>query len=191
MGVRKVDALQLLQSVDDKSVDLILTDPPYCKLLNTGWDQQWKTKEDFSNWLEDIVKECRRALKDNWGFYIFASADMSWYVESVSRKHVNVLNHIRWVDKQSFAKRCNKEHLRQQINNSEEIIFAPQFVASDAYNHSREGLRSVLFEQITSYLYNARIQANLRKQETHIICNAKNTASRHYFDKSQWCLPVE
>ena len=34
MDIRKVDALELLQSLDDKSVDLTLTDPPYYKLLN-------------------------------------------------------------------------------------------------------------------------------------------------------------
>ena len=44
MDVRKIDALRLLQSLDDKSVDLVLTDPPYYTLLNIEWDKQWKTK---------------------------------------------------------------------------------------------------------------------------------------------------
>ena len=52
MDLRKIDALQLLQSLDDKSFDLILTDPPYYKLLNVDRDKQWKTKEDYLNWLE-------------------------------------------------------------------------------------------------------------------------------------------
>ena len=47
INIRKIEALQLLQSLDDKSVDLILTDPPYYKLLNVDWDNQWKTKEDY------------------------------------------------------------------------------------------------------------------------------------------------
>ncbi len=29
MNITKIDAIELLQSLDDKSVDLILTDPPY------------------------------------------------------------------------------------------------------------------------------------------------------------------
>ena len=127
MDIRKIDALELLQSLDDNSVDLILTDPPYYKLLNIGWDKQWKTKDDYLNWLEEIVKESQRVLKDNGSFYMFASAEMSWYVESTIRKYFNVLNHIRWADKESMAKRCNKEELRRYICNSEEIIFAEQF----------------------------------------------------------------
>ena len=170
MTITKTDALQLLQSLDDKSVDLILTDPPYYKLLNIGWDKQWKTKDDYLNWLEIIVKECQRVLKDNGSFYMFASADMSWYVEGVIRKHFNVLNHIRWADKESCAKRCSREQLRRYINNSGEIIFAEQFIASDSYNNSSEGLRGYVFEPIRAYLDNARIKANLSRGKTNYIC---------------------
>ena len=49
MDVTKIDALQLLQSLDDKSVCLMLTDPPYYKVLKIDWDKQWKTKEDCLN----------------------------------------------------------------------------------------------------------------------------------------------
>ena len=65
MDIRKIDALELLQSLDDNSVDLILTDPPYYKLLNIDWDKQWKTKDDYLNWLEEIVKESQRVLPDH------------------------------------------------------------------------------------------------------------------------------
>ena len=58
---------------------------------------------------------------------MYASAEMSWYVEGVIIKYVNVLNHIRWADKESMAKKSDKEQLRRYINNSEEILFAEQF----------------------------------------------------------------
>ena len=91
MNIQKIDALELLQSLGDKTVDLILTDPPYYKLLNIDWDKQWKTKDDYLNWLENIIKECQRVLKDNGSFYMFCSAEMSWYVEGLIRKYFNVL----------------------------------------------------------------------------------------------------
>ena len=74
MNIKKIDALELLQSLDDKSVDLILTDPPYYKLLKEKWDNQWKTKDDYLNWLEQIIKECQRVLKDNGSFYMFCGS---------------------------------------------------------------------------------------------------------------------
>ena len=46
MDIRKIDALELLQSLDDNSVDLTLTDPPYYELINIDWGKQWKTTDD-------------------------------------------------------------------------------------------------------------------------------------------------
>ena len=193
MNIRKINALDLLQSLEDKSVDLILTDPPYYKLLNISWDKQWKTKEDYLNWLDSIVKECQRVLKDNGSFYMFASAEMSWHVEGVIRKYFNVLNHIRWRDKESFAKRTNKEELRRYINNSEEIIFAEQFVASSAFIQSkdglREGLRGDVFEPIITYLNNARVYAGLSPKQCNELCG--NQMAGHYFAKTQFRMPTE
>ena len=180
MTITKTDALQLLQSLDDKSVDLILTDPPYFKLLNIGWDKQWKTKDDYLNWLEIILTQCKRVLNDSVSFYMFASAEMSWYVEGVIRKHFNVLNHIRWADKVSPAKNCSKEQLRRYINNSEEIIFAEQFQQEDLS----------VFEPIRAYLDNARIKANLGRGETNYICNVR-CMDRHYFALGQFTLPTD
>ena len=73
--------------------------------------------------------------------------------------------------------------MRRYINNSEEIIFAEQF------NNTDSDLS--IFEPVRAYLDKARIQANISKYETNGICGVKNTASRHYFDKAQWCLPTE
>ena len=147
MGIRKIDALQFLQPLDDESVDLILTDPPFYKWLNIDWGEQWK-KEDYLNLLEETVKACQRVLNDNVSFYMFASAEMSWYVEGVIRKYFNVLNHIRWADKDSTAKGCNKEELIIYTNNNEEIIFAEQFKQEDLS----------VFEPIRAYLDETRIK---------------------------------
>ena len=185
MSITKIDAIELLQSLDDKSVDLILTDPPYYKLLKEKWDNQWKTKDDYLNWLGQIIKECQRVLKDNGSFYMFCSAEMSWYIEGVIRKYFNVLNHIRWSDKESWSKHANKESLRRYINNSEEIIFAEQFIAND------DGVRGDVFEPIRKYLNEARIKANLTVNQTKEILNVSVKSGDHYFTKSQWELPTE
>lgn len=182
MDIRKVDALELLQSLDDKSVDLILTDPPYYKLLKVSWDNQWKTKDDYLSWLGNIIKECQRVLKNNGSFYMFASPEMSWHVEGVVRKYFNVLNHIRWRDKESMAKRVCKEELRRYLNNSEEIIFAEQFVASN------------VFEPIRSYLNESRKQSRLTHKKINALLGLSlkgGGLSPHLFGTAQWILPTE
>ena len=162
MNIQKIDALELLQSLGDKTVDLILTDPPYYKLLNIDWDKQWKTKDDYLNWLENIIKECQRVLKDNGSFYMFCSPEMSWYVEGLIRKYFNVLNHIRW-DKPIIAdgKPCTaltikKESLRKWLPYSEEIIFAEKFVSSSNNNVVFESIMDLTVSQRCAYLKSSR-----------------------------------
>ena len=178
MDIRKIDALELLQSLESKSVDVILTDPPYYKLLKVEWDNQWKTKEEYLEWLEGIIKECQRVLKDNGSFYMFCSACMSWEVEGVIRRHFNVLNHIRWRDKEGWGKHTCKEELRKYINNSEEIIFAEQ-----------DQTRPFIFEPIRRYLNETRRKAGLASNKCDKICG--NQMAGHYFGRSQWALPTE
>ena len=186
MNIQKIDALELLQSLGDKTVDLILTDPPYYKLLNIDWDKQWKTKDDYLNWLENIIKECQRVLKDNGSFYMFCSPEMLIKVGSVVDKYFNVLNTIRWADKESWAKHACKEQLRRYINNSEEIIFAEQFVANSDDN--------VVFEPIRKYLNEKRKQAKITHKSINKILNTSlkgGGLSPHYYGKAQWILPTE
>ena len=191
MNIKKIDALEFLQSLDDKSVDLILTDPPYYKLLKADWDNQWKTKDDYLNWLEQIIKECQRVLKDNGSFYMFCSSEMSWYVEGFIRKYFNVLNHIRWCNTGSMSFRCKREELRRYLNPSEEIIFAEQFVASNEFISSADGFRGEIFEPIRKYLNDKRKQAILTVSDVKKLLGVSLKSGDHYFTKSQWELPTE
>lgn len=68
------DCLELLATIPDNSIDLILTDPPYAIGFDggKGWDKQWKTEADYLDWCEKWSKECARVLKPNrmmivWG----------------------------------------------------------------------------------------------------------------------------
>ena len=64
--VECVDCLTLLKSLEDNSIDLIATDPPYCiNYENIEWD-----KNGSLDW-NIIAKECSRVLKDNGSIALF------------------------------------------------------------------------------------------------------------------------
>ena len=58
------DALTALKDIDDKSVDIVLTSPPY------NFDMQYDEHDDKSDALKyidtlvNIFSECKRTLKD-------------------------------------------------------------------------------------------------------------------------------
>lgn len=63
------DCLKVMKEVPDKSINLIVTDPPY-NIKKAEWDK-WKKKEDYIEWCGQWLLECQRVLKDNGSFYFF------------------------------------------------------------------------------------------------------------------------
>jgi DNA modification methylase len=60
------DCLIGLSKVPDKSINLIVIDPPY----NIGKDY-WDKIDNYIEWMGKVFKECQRVLKDNGSFYWF------------------------------------------------------------------------------------------------------------------------
>lgn len=65
------DCVELLKELPDKSIDSIITDPPYMGVVNEKWDNQWKDIDDYLNWCETWISESRRVLKRSGSFYIY------------------------------------------------------------------------------------------------------------------------
>lgn len=88
------DCLELMKSIDDKSVDLIVTDPPY-GLLNDKIETDYDYKEFF--------KEAHRVLKDN-SFIVYFGQQPSlsyWNVEAL--KHFKYKNEVIWYKRHNTA----------------------------------------------------------------------------------------
>jgi DNA modification methylase len=60
------DCLEVMKSIPDKSIDAVITDPPY----NIG-KAEWDKIDDYINWCGLWILECQRTLKDNGSFYFF------------------------------------------------------------------------------------------------------------------------
>ena len=77
------DCLKKLNEVPDKSVDLIIIDPPY-NIMKDEWDNQWgrvpkgfKKKDesvceqDYYNWLGQVFHKLNNKMKDSGSFWFF------------------------------------------------------------------------------------------------------------------------
>lgn len=68
--IYNLDCLDGLSKVEDNSVDLVVTSPPYN--INVKYDsyndnKQW---EEYLEWCEKWIRECYRILKDDGRMYI-------------------------------------------------------------------------------------------------------------------------
>ena len=57
------DCIEKMQSFEDNSVDLVVADPPYWKVVGEKWDYQWKTEKDYVEWSLKWIKEVSRILR--------------------------------------------------------------------------------------------------------------------------------
>jgi adenine-specific DNA-methyltransferase len=202
------DCLELMRSVPDSSIDLILTDPPYYKVKgDQAWDNQWSTPEKFLAWIDLLSEQWQRILKPNGSLYCFASPKMSARVEVTIGRRFNILNNIRW-DKTNLPgggkhKSSCKEALRSYFPAYESIIFAEHFGADNAakgeagYGQKCDELRGFVFEPLRAYLDGERVRAGLTVRQVAEAFQ-KKTGSRtvtgmagHWFTSVQWTLPTE
>lgn len=65
------DCTEELKKLDSNSVDLIIADPPYFKVIGEKWDYQWKTEKEYVEWCLEWISEVSRVLRLGGTFYCF------------------------------------------------------------------------------------------------------------------------
>lgn len=176
LSLYNADCLQLLANIEDNSIDLIATDPPYFRVVAEKWDRQWKNEADFFNWLDQVLAEMHRVLKPTGSIYLFAGPHLATKVEYAIARHFNMLNHIIWRKPSGRHQGCSKESLRRFFPQTEHILFA-------------ESKKPVpfAFEPIRAYLHQAIKKADVTQKQVDRACGCQ--MSGHWFGKSQWSMP--
>jgi site-specific DNA-methyltransferase (adenine-specific) len=190
------DCLDILPTLKESSVDLILTDPPYYKVKGEAWDRQWNTPAGFLSWLDKVFEQYYRVLKPNGSLYVFASPQMSDRVSVLMRERFNVLNTIRWVKEAGWHNKNKKEELRSFLSPQESIIFAEHYGA-DGYAKGEAGytakvdeLRGFVFEPLRAYLDGERKRAGLTKSQVNSLFKGPNVG-QYWWSVRNWQLPIK
>lgn len=79
-SVLNVDCLEGFKGIEDESVDLIIADPPYFKVIGEKWDYMWRTEEEYIEWCKQWFKEVNRCLRKGGSFYLFGYFRMISYL---------------------------------------------------------------------------------------------------------------
>lgn len=65
------DCVEYMKTLKDESIDLVIADPPYFKVVNQAWDYQWKTLEEYLEWSKKWFKEAYRILRKGGTIYLY------------------------------------------------------------------------------------------------------------------------
>ena len=102
------DCFDVMKTLPDNSVDCIITDPPYginfTKKYKSGSKKLVQNDDGFSVmfFIDEILTEYKRILKDNSGIYIFTRFDVFPYWWIKIKNYFDAKNHIVW-DKGGFG----------------------------------------------------------------------------------------
>ena len=83
MTIYNQDCLEYLSTLDNNSVDLVLTDPPYFIGFDggKGWDSQWNTEQEYLDWCDEWSRECVRVLKPNRMLVVFGTLKTDTFIQ--------------------------------------------------------------------------------------------------------------
>lgn len=107
------DCLELLKTIPDKSVDCLLTDPPYSVMDDYEWDK--KRADFYHQWLSQVKSK----LKDKHTGFIFCDSRRLYEFEGIIRHYFVINNRIIWVRKNMSMGRV----VKTSFISSYEVIF--------------------------------------------------------------------
>ena len=65
------DCLNLIKNIPTETIDLVIADPPYFKVIGEKWDYAWRTLDDYIKWAYQWLKEISRILRLGGTIYLF------------------------------------------------------------------------------------------------------------------------
>lgn len=103
--IKQGDCLELMKEINNESIDLIVTDPPY--LMNYKTNHRKDKKHDFCTEIKNddnfeiielYIKECYRILKKDSAIYMFCNSNKIDYFKQMIEKYgFKIKNIIVWV----------------------------------------------------------------------------------------------
>jgi site-specific DNA-methyltransferase (adenine-specific) len=126
--------------ITNNSVDLFFLDPPYYisgnkKKLNledgnrSDWDSQWKTKQEFYDWIENVLHSAYNQLKETGSLYLCISWQHSHMFHLLLEKAgFTVQNRITWKRDKGRGSNINWKSMH------EDVFFATKHPTNYVFN---------------------------------------------------------
>jgi len=91
------NSYELIKDIPDNSIDLIVTDPPYCVgTTSNGKKGKWLDNNIIMPFFDSLFKEFNRVLKDNTACYINTDWRTYPFLYPIIQKYLDVKNLIVW-----------------------------------------------------------------------------------------------
>jgi len=177
----------LNNGLPDKSVNLIIADPPYFKVKG-NFDFVWPS---FEAYLEDVelwAKECKRLLTDNGTLFWYGHAKKIAYAQIIFDKYFNLENNLVWRKTSCQTMKNSPESMRTFAPITERILMYSNGVESYEYvNYKDDSI--FVFQPILDWFVSEFKKSGLTRKEVDKACNTSNV-TQYWFLKRNFQIPT-
>jgi len=96
------DCLQIMKSIDNKSIDHIICDLPFYKVVKDDWDNFWSTEQEYIDWCRQVIIEYKRIIKDNGNIFLFTGRQHNRKIATILDEFFIEQRIIIWARKRNF-----------------------------------------------------------------------------------------
>jgi len=116
------DALEWMKSLPAASVDCVFVDLPYFGVVSDDWDNQWKDRNEYLDWVVSLAHEWKRITKNNSSIFVFCDEKMEAYIQVRLDEIFLLLNKIVWYRKTNEMKKF-AQNFRTFAPSTERALF--------------------------------------------------------------------
>jgi DNA modification methylase len=168
----------------DKSVQLIIADPPYFQVKG-DFDFVWKSFDEYLIDVEKWAKECKRLLADNGTLLWYGMDRKIAYAQIIFDKHFELLGTLVW-EKPSIANEWETRRTFPERGQERILMYSNDYdinALGDIYDDPNN------FTEIKQYLRSEKQKTGLKSDW---FVSVSSTYCSHYFAlTSQWAFPTE
>lgn len=182
------DCLAFMQTLPSDSVDAVVVDLPYFRVVKDSWDNQWKNRAEFVDWVCSLALEWKRILRHNGSLFLFADEMNEAYIQVRLDELFILLNKIVWFKYNAYPQK-GVFNLRSFAPMTERALFY-------CTQSSRTGLETVMldinnFSSLREYFKKLQTIIGLSTKEINARLGHRKAEHAFYWNSTQWSLPTE
>ena len=172
------DALEWMKSLPAQSVDCVFVDLPYFGVVSDDWDNQWKDRNEYLDWVVSLAHEWKRITKSNSSIFIFCDEKMEAYIQVRLDEIFLLLNKIVWYRKTNEMKKF-AHNFR---------VFAP--ATERALFYTTQQLDTANFSTLRQYFKEFQAALGLNIKQINSRLGHRKAEHAFYWNSTQWELPT-
>jgi adenine-specific DNA-methyltransferase len=182
------DCLPIMRGMEPGIADLVLVDPPYFEIMGNEWDNQWKSIDDYTAWIDSLAVEWRRLLKPNGSLYVFADDKVAAYVQVTLDKRFLLLNNITWHKTNNLPIKAVFSY-RSFAPMTERILFYSAQYDPTGWETVKLDVNNFL--PLRDYFRQYQESLGLNIKQINEILGHRKAEHAFYWNSTQWDLPTE